>query len=252
MWQVKDGAYNFVLIDFDMATIVENDEGECTYKASSKHRTGTLPFMAYELIFDAFCGTLTERNTWIPVAHLLRHEYESLFYLGFWCATALPDSPEDPNKEDILVRFAKKLEKGGLELLSDYKQRLLTSPLKSSKVELSHSVHDLKPWFTGLTSTFQEGVSVLKKYQAAVEDANDGFGSPSAVAAYDYETANGWLTRAKLKEILTPRIPARSLARLKNPEELPAPRPATKKKRSTRTADVSGSRTGLRSRNPRA
>ena len=229
MWEIKDGAYNFILIDFDMATVVESDDGLFSYKASSKHRTGTLPFMAFELIYDAFRGTQPDVEAWIPVAHLLRHDFESLFYLGFWCATALPDPEPGTRKEDnnILVHFAKQLEKGGLELLAHFKQNLVTSPFGYSKVTLPASLRDLRPWFTGFTTAFRESVSALKAYQAAIDDVDDGIASPStAAAAYDFETAGGWLTRSKLKEMLDSRTPARSLARLTNPEPLTGPEPA--------------------------
>ena len=56
MYEIQDNAYYFILIDFDMAIFVEDKRGNSTYKTSSKHRTGTLPFISFELILDVVEG----------------------------------------------------------------------------------------------------------------------------------------------------------------------------------------------------
>ena len=103
MYEIRNGAYYFVLIDFDMAIVVEDRKGKSTYQASSKHRTGTLPFMAWELIQDAIRGM--DDCHWVPVPHLLRHDYESLFYVSFWSVTAIPD-PRERSRRTVLAKWA--------------------------------------------------------------------------------------------------------------------------------------------------
>src|SRR5713101_156777 len=61
-----------ILNDLDLAGRVEV-EGEVSH-ATARHRTGTLPFMALEL--------LEEQST----RHRLRHDLESLFYVAVWWA----------------------------------------------------------------------------------------------------------------------------------------------------------------------
>ena len=53
MYEICDGVIKFILIDFDLATFVD-DNGVPLSKSSSNHRTGTLPFMAWELVQDVY------------------------------------------------------------------------------------------------------------------------------------------------------------------------------------------------------
>ena len=77
MYEMRGGKYYFILIDFDMAVTVAEDGEESTYVTSSRHRTGTLPFMAWELILDAAHALLNK--DWVPIEHRLRYDWASLF-----------------------------------------------------------------------------------------------------------------------------------------------------------------------------
>jgi len=65
-----------ILNDFDMATEWFPDTKEAQVSAAH-HRTGTLPFMALELV---------DNDETEPV-HLYRHDLESFFYILIWAAT---------------------------------------------------------------------------------------------------------------------------------------------------------------------
>ena len=67
MYEIREGKFYFILIDFDMAVRIAPDES--SYVASSRYRTGTLPFMAYELVKDAHYSS---SRIWSPIRHLLR------------------------------------------------------------------------------------------------------------------------------------------------------------------------------------
>jgi hypothetical protein len=62
-----------VLNDFDLAVAVDHQE------PSSKHRTGTKPFMAMDLLRPS------------PPGHLSRHDLESLFYALLWIAVGVDE-----------------------------------------------------------------------------------------------------------------------------------------------------------------
>ena len=75
-----------VIIDFDLASRVDVVEAY----TSSAHRTGTVPFMAVELL----------RRSDSP--HYLRHDFESVFYVALWFITRLP---RRVSKVDIFVMW---------------------------------------------------------------------------------------------------------------------------------------------------
>ncbi|KAF8074596.1 hypothetical protein FPV67DRAFT_1408467 [Lyophyllum atratum] len=71
----EDGTTKGILNDWDMASYVE-DNNEIN-KSTATQRTGTRPFVAYELLTDA------DRD--LP-PHLYRHDLESFFYILLWAA----------------------------------------------------------------------------------------------------------------------------------------------------------------------
>ncbi|KAF8074630.1 hypothetical protein FPV67DRAFT_1474267 [Lyophyllum atratum] len=71
----KDSTVKGILNDWDMASYVEdNDEIKLS---TATHRTGTIPFMARDLLTDAGIA---------PPAHLYRHDLESFYYILLWAA----------------------------------------------------------------------------------------------------------------------------------------------------------------------
>lgn len=206
MWEIRDGRYRFILIDFDMAIRVEDERGNSTYQTSSKHRTGTLPFMSFELILDAVERMASKSGDWKDLAHLLRHDYESLFYVSYWSITAFPDS-EDPHDKSMLANFAKAMELGGLEALGNAKSQLLTAPLKKRLLEASPAGKGLKTWFTGFSTIFSEATSGIINYKLKLDDVESGYRTVASLPPFDLETAGGFLTRDSIKAELTPRIP---------------------------------------------
>ncbi|PPQ97335.1 hypothetical protein CVT26_006569 [Gymnopilus dilepis] len=66
-----------ILNDFDMAEAVKVDEKGQAQTSNASHRTGTLPFMAIDLVGS---------NKANPIAHAYRHDLESFFYVLVWAA----------------------------------------------------------------------------------------------------------------------------------------------------------------------
>ncbi|KAI0791838.1 hypothetical protein C8Q75DRAFT_56932 [Abortiporus biennis] len=100
----------FILNDFDLATFV-NPDGTPSTASSSKHLTGTLPFIAREIL----------ENPLKP--HYLRHDLESALYLAFWIGASYPFGPNgQPMKrnQELLT-----WEKGDLSAISTAKMTFL-------------------------------------------------------------------------------------------------------------------------------
>ncbi|OSD02311.1 hypothetical protein PYCCODRAFT_1435643, partial [Trametes coccinea BRFM310] len=83
MWQPSDESPDrkgkFILCDFDLAIVTGGGAAvpatpAKTRVATAPHRTGTLPFLAIELIKSP------------ETLHRLHHDYESLFWVVLWCA----------------------------------------------------------------------------------------------------------------------------------------------------------------------
>ena len=210
MYEIRDGAYYFILIDFDMAIVVEDRRGKCTYQASSKHRTGTFPFMARELIDNANDRIDLPKLDLVP--HLLRHDYESLFYVSFWSVTAIPPTM-DIKKRALLARFANVLS-GDSRTTVCTKQLFLTSCLKPALIEASPPAKDLCLWFIGFSTAFRKAVNALNDYECALQrpDKDDLAAIAAIKASFDFETVDGLLTRDTLKTAIAPDMPAKSIA----------------------------------------
>ena len=206
MYEIRDGAYYFILIDFDMAIVVEDRKGKSTYQTSSKHRTGTLPFMAWELIKDAARGI--NKPDWIPIPHLLRHDFESLFYVSFWSVTAIPDPAEHSHKA-VLADWPKRLDEGSLDshTLCATKKYLLTSLLDDELMEVSAAAHGLCKWFCKFSEVFRKGLLVHQNYGGDLIMADTPEEEAAIKAAFDFTTLNGHVTRDTLKTTLAPYIP---------------------------------------------
>ena len=82
-----------ILNDFDMATERLLDAKEAEVSAAH-HRTGTLPFMALELV---------DNDEAKPV-HLYRHDLESFFYILIWAATHYDFESQTKRNTPVVMR----------------------------------------------------------------------------------------------------------------------------------------------------
>ena len=183
-----------------------NDGG--SYAATSKNRTGTLPFMAVELILDASLS-LKQGTKWKPVPHLLRHDYESLFYVSFWAATGLKRPGDDDELTKALAAHAKDLDTGTLQQLAAYKTLLCTKGFPSLGITLSELVQILDAWFCAWVMFF--GIVYGVRDARARDDWWAKVHNDTRVTRYDDETIDGLFTRDALRAALTPAMPSNLL-----------------------------------------
>ena len=207
MFQIRRGKYYFILIDFDMAIVIittlSNGDGS-TYVASSKFRTGTLPFMACRLLEDAACYSF---KNWKPIKHRLCHDIESLFWVALWCALALfLEYIEDRAERRALDKRVQSWEKGSLTAIAAQKQVLCIHKLSRSNITLPGPVANLSPWFDAWARLFQLANTASTDREWEVDDAAARNATPEP---FDEETIGGTFSRENLKKYLTPKMPTR-------------------------------------------
>lgn len=203
MWEIRDGQLNFEMIDFDQATTLAGP-GE-SYRISSKYRTGTLPFMSYELIQDAWNATrASDLETFRAIPHLLRHDFCSVLLVSLWCAELYPIQDLDKKHLDNLVSRARSLERGELEALANQKKKICSSMLSKAQIVLPSTAQCLEHYFDTWTRVFSRLNFAMDMYLRETERAIR-LGRP--LPEFDMETGNGIISRDKLKDLLNPEMP---------------------------------------------
>jgi len=130
-----------ILNDFDLAGRVEAEV------ATAQHRTGTLPFMAIELLEEA--GAM----------HRLRHDLESLFYVAVWWAvTGTHTSQADRDRASSPSNSLASWNHGTPGEIGQIKFNLLRRPWETTGIRLS-------PEFRGI-------IRILLKLRKLFADAD--------------------------------------------------------------------------------
>ena len=159
-----------VIIDFDLATRVDIVKGY----TSSAHRTGTVPFMATDLIDDPHSP------------HYLRHDFESVFYVALWFISRLP---QPVGKDDVFVKW---------DLYPSTKVNLWVQTKGWDKISKAHYTP---------TATFQAYDTWLSHIWEVFWASKSAFGNharanPPPSEPYDDVTCDGTLVYTILKEEL--------------------------------------------------
>ncbi len=194
MYEMRGDKVVFILIDFDYASIV-NSRGEPQPSTKSKHRTGTLPFMAWELIEDMADRELKDYR---PIPHLLRHDFESLFYLSLWCAVTMLVTWDEMKKKEIYRLHIREWESGTLRSIADRKKVLCGAVGQTDKIAFPPACEGLRPWFRDwnallATAAMRLEHHRLEKYHA--DKTND--------TLFDEETIGGTLSTESIKRVLS-------------------------------------------------
>ncbi len=188
MYEMRDNRPHFILIDYDLAKEVI---GLDAFRRSSTgtHRTGTLPFMAYELVKDM--ARYGEPGH-VPVVHRLRYDFESLFWVALWCAVKMPTG-RDASEDGALHKVVQEWESGPLTMLASYKRIVCTRPARMGDILLPLSSDHLRPWF-------QSWCKVMGKADSHLQEYKDASQAPYRLLPFDMETVDGLLTRDSIKE----------------------------------------------------
>ncbi|KAG6917058.1 hypothetical protein DXG01_004030 [Tephrocybe rancida] len=172
---VTDGTKKGILNDWDMASFVdENDEIQLS---TATHRTGTVPFMAKDLLVAT------------PPPHLFRHDLESFFYILVWAAvhhdfSAKTRRPTVP----AVVRWASE----DFETVLESKSYFFTEISKFNLV-LANVLPDsagLVPWIRLLWKMFSKAFQMAETIARDTDDSQRG----GEASEWDHATLGGQIT----------------------------------------------------------
>ncbi len=191
MYEIRDGRLYFILIDFDMATVVTST-GEPSAQVSAKHRTGTLPFMAFELLRDT-------TNDVARVKHRLRHDLESLLYFSCWSNISMP-VVEDKALKSTLLKYLRTWEADTLESVASVKLSLLRDRDKVAALSYPPAGEHLRPVFDRWFKVFRRGYNRWSNLLDDLEDEDLEDEIPES--DLDIETLNGTISRDTIKKAI--------------------------------------------------
>ena len=188
MYRIVEGKVCGVLTDFDLSSWTVDLKND--YTKTSQQRTGTPPFMAYELLSGS--GAL----------HLYRHDLESLFYIMLILATHYEIKPPT-KKEDGGLRMRRRFEDLPYEswfgqptykTLASYKRTFFSD---RTRLDVSPDFKDFLDWLGDLRMSFRRGF----RAKETLEDVFIIEGSESedeVTPEFDDETLEGHVNYSAL------------------------------------------------------
>jgi hypothetical protein len=198
----RDDEDHFILIDFDLAVCLD-ENGRPLARERSRHRTGTLPFMAHELVHDMY---LAEKKRVTPredvIVHCVRHDFESVLWVSFWCAISIEKvgTCDTQDYRQKRMKYLAEWESGTYKQMAYLKYNMLTYEREMQTAPLSPSFQHLKGWLLAFHKTFSEGFFhnriQAKKYPRCNSD-KESFKT--------FETWHGAVTREKLEKAMRDR-----------------------------------------------
>ncbi|KAJ3543491.1 hypothetical protein NM688_g5848 [Phlebia brevispora] len=199
MYEKRGDYYHFVLIDFDMAIVLSEDDSSCT--TSSRQLTGTLPFIATEIIYDYWLCTYKRPDS-TPIQRLLRHDFESLFWVSLWCILMLLSSTVSAEEARDLRYWPRSWESGDLDAIGGRRGALCTMGLHKTGITLPGPAQCLRRWFNVWTENLKK-IGVCKSHDT---DASDS-GESKQVRSVDWETIGGRFAKTTLQAALLEAFP---------------------------------------------
>ncbi|PSR97091.1 hypothetical protein PHLCEN_2v4372 [Hermanssonia centrifuga] len=179
MYEKRRGKIYFILIDFDFASLLDPNGLPAV---RSKDRTGTLPFMAIELIADM---ANSAKGGYKRITHRLRHDFESLFYVAVWYIVTMP--PADSNaKEKTYRTYIRQWEDGDLATIVDKKSGLFNYEDAFERIPIPTQCETLAPWLLRFWGVFRMAFLVKTLF----------------IKRADKETLGGVVCRSAIKQAL--------------------------------------------------
>ncbi|KAI0085841.1 hypothetical protein BDY19DRAFT_1018841 [Irpex rosettiformis] len=192
MYEKRDGKDWFILNDFDHATSLS--KAGWPEEPFVRQHTGTLPFMATDLVRDMVNrdSTTSFNKTPDPIPpHCIKHDFESLFWVSLWCAICFvsPQDKTDPALAKMRRHFLDDWKTGGHLRISDTKFATISSPRRLPSAILSPSFVHLYGWLCAFRDCFAQGWLTRKEW------SNEHH---SSSIFEQYETDYGEITHNKL------------------------------------------------------
>ena len=184
-----------VLADYDLSSWRKDLEND--YTRTSQQRTGTPPYMAFELL---------QRTS---STHLYRHDLESLFYIILLMAAHHTITPTESGrnaklKGRVVMRegelpYQKWFDTPDYDTLGSIKESFFSGKRKQP-IELSPAFEAFRPWLNGMRRGFAKGFNSKNQDSTTDEELNSGEeqvgrsvsdATTSAPVPFDDETLGG-------------------------------------------------------------
>ncbi|THH00114.1 hypothetical protein EW026_g2348 [Hermanssonia centrifuga] len=162
MYEIRDSVPYFILIDFDLAKLVE-DDGEPSMAPTAKHRTGTLPFMAHEILLEMVHKDNADFKP--KVIHRLRHDIESLFNVSLW-STMTMSVMHDAKQKKAILAHARQWETGTVMSIATLKFALIIKSSMMNNIPLPPTAEYLRNYFKMWAMALSEGYQALERHES--------------------------------------------------------------------------------------
>jgi hypothetical protein len=194
----RDDEDHFILIDFDLAVRV--DQNGQPLGERSRHRTGTLPFMAYELVHDMYLAEdmgVTPRED--VMVHCVRHDFESVLWVSFWCAISIEKvgTYDTQDYRQKRMKYLTEWESGTYKQIACLKCLMLIDKKQMREAPLSPSFQHLRKWLLAFQEIFRNGYFHNEKQAEKYPRRNS-----DKESFKKFETWYGAVTRKKLENAM--------------------------------------------------
>lgn len=200
-----DGIGHFILGDFDLATFVQENGQPLSRGPSSRHCTGTLPFMAFDLVHAMAKGEQKKGGTHTSftsrMRHCVRFDFESLFWVAVWCAVRVRKPQTDGVDEggEESDHYVTLWGKGTYTAIAGVKRTIMTTPGELESAPLSPAFQHLQGWLLAFKRPFTQAIV---EEMTADDDYIDEESDMEQRDFCSYETGYGKVTRDTLMKAL--------------------------------------------------
>ena len=180
-----------VLTDYDLSSWADSMGPD--YTETSQQRTGTLPYMAQEVLK----GT--------SQSHLYRHDVESLFNIMLLMSArhtiGIPEGEEKPRvvmqNSGMALPYQDWFNEPQYHKLGSIKGGFFSD---MEAIELSPTFEDFRVWLQRLRCRFSEGFALKNAHVRRQRREEWGRGPPGEPVPFDNETLGGWIDYPSLIE----------------------------------------------------
>ena len=185
MYEVRDGEPFFILNDYDLVSL-QKPAGEDA-KPSSKHRTGTPPFMACEVLSDL--GSLN-RGDRPFISHILRYDFESLYWVSLWCTMTM-EPVEDATLKNLIKTTLSEWETGPFDRIASSKRSVIMTADAFDTLTMTPLYNPCRGWLSRWNDVLSDAAFHLRRRR--------GYGAASLM---DFETVDGLVTKETILEAI--------------------------------------------------
>ena len=165
MYEVRDSEPFFILTDYDLFALEKPDDEDAW--PSSKYRTWTLPFMPCEVLEDLW---LLECGGGPLTPHLLRYDFESLYWVSLWCTMTMEPVKDTKLKQAIKTSLSD-WETGSFYTIAARKKNVINTRKAFDELPMTPLYQHCRGWLSKWNDVLYATYSRLRDYD---KDMSDG------------------------------------------------------------------------------